>query len=206
MMHLMTRAAVMACDTRPEDVDAAMINGNPAPFDMNARIRQAAGRAPLPQGNGASPSGATHARLTEAVQIAEGGDPRGAISFLLERDLPSVMDVQFARALLAGLGAAPIEGEGYGPVAGLLSLSRVPDPAIIDSVVLTLLEIDGPGDATLAGQLLAAEGDDELHAVVNVLRQRAGLPPMVWDSAETTLVWPDEVVDPEQGTAAVRLA
>ncbi|NTV63101.1 MAG: hypothetical protein HGA65_06145, partial [Oscillochloris sp.] len=108
------------------------------------------------------------------------------------------------RTLHVGLGAEPLEGEGYEPVAALLTLSRVPDPAIIDSAALTLLEIDGPGDVTLAGQLLAAEGADELHAVVNVLRQRAGLPPMVWDGGERTLVWPDDdededgAVDPEQ--------
>ncbi|MEI8167153.1 MAG: hypothetical protein WCG26_12275, partial [Chloroflexales bacterium] len=132
----------------------------------------------------------TASSLAEASARIEAGDIRAGIALALAADEPDEEAIHLAQRTLIGDLETTILKGGYEAVAAILSLSPAPGPAVRDSAALALLGLDGPGDAHRAGLLMTATGDD-LTALVNGLRLRAGLPDLSWKTAETPLVFDD---------------
>jgi hypothetical protein len=117
------------------------------------------------------------ARFTSASAMIDRGEPRQAVRLVLQDDHPEPIAVHYAIVVLRDvLGADVLAGPGYEPVATLLSLQPNPDPGARDATAMTLLALDGPGDAHDAGVLMEAEGR-ELAELTARMRVRAGLPP-----------------------------
>jgi hypothetical protein len=190
MMPMMSRSNVAPLDA--EDVDTSALSRSAM---MTNAIRHAAGRGPMamPEIEDMGDMGDTEeaemsgGRFAAAQALVEAGDPREAVRMLLIDEEPDELASHAAMQILCDeLGAAPLNGPGYEPVAAILSLSASPDPSARESAACTLLMLDGPGDAHNAGTLLGAEGA-ELHALVNTFRQRAGFQPLIWAEGETAL-------------------
>ena len=170
MMPIITRDAMQARDLRPEDTepDVRMTGQDDGP-DNAPTYEQS---------------------MADAQTLLDNGQPRDAVAIILQ-SADDVRAVAKAIQILEDLGARPLVGpadrSGYAPLAMILSLSPFPDPSARDAAALSLLLLDGPGDAPDAGLLMRVEGE-EFNALVNRVRQRAGFPAITWaDSDERPL-------------------
>ena len=156
---------------------------------FNQALRRAAGRGLLPPAPVPAP---TASRLDEAVARVNAGDIRAGIALALAAAEPDAEAVQLAYRTLLD----QVQADGYESIATILSLSPDPRATLRDTAALLLLTLDGPGDARTAGLLMTATGDD-LTALVNGLRLRAGLPALDWATDETPLDWEEKATNPD---------
>ena len=174
-----TRDDLTPLDRRPEDVDTSffrLVPRQPANLSafFNQALRRAAGRGLAPTAPVPTPPTLpvpTASRLDDAVARIEAGDVRAGIALALAADEPDAESVQVAYNTLRN----QVQADGYKTIASILSLSPDPTAPLRALTALVLLTLDGPGDAHTAGVLMTATGDD-LTAIVNGLRLRAGLP------------------------------
>lgn len=188
-----TRDALAPLDRRPEDVDSSffrLVPRQPANLSafFNQALRRAAGRGLVPPP--APVPAPTASRLDEAVARVEAGDIRAGIALALAADEPDAEAVQLAYRTLLD----QVQADGYESIATILSLSPDPTAPLRDTAALLLLTLDGPGDARTAGLLMTATGDD-LTALVNGLRLRAGLPALDWATDEIPLDWEEKATN-----------
>lgn len=199
MMPMITRDAMQARDLRPQDTEPDV--------RMTNMIRAAAGRGPLvmtadPDGpddtgqddaDGPDDAPTYEQSMADAQTFLDNGQPRDAVALILQSADADVRAVASAIAILKTLGAEPLVGPGhpsdYAPIAMILGLSPLPDPSVRDAAALSLLLLDGPGDAQDAGLLMRAEGD-ALNALVNRVRARAGYPAITWAMSDDRPLWP----------------
>ncbi|MEI7772762.1 MAG: hypothetical protein WCI67_22420 [Chloroflexales bacterium] len=222
---MIDRRAMQARDTRPEDVDdtaitmrmtnairraagrspmvVALIDAGDEPDEPDMTMADEPdepamlGMADEPETDEEeSDTMMSDVRFTSASAMIDRGEPRQAVRLVLQDDHPEPMAVHYAIVVLRDvLGADVLAGPGYEQVATLLSLQPNPDAGARDAAAMTLLALDGPGDAHDAGVLMEAEGR-ELAELTARMRVRAGLPPRTGDGQGPALADEQELALP----------